>query len=241
MSTACTIKTYSALLMIFMGSLTGFSQEKNLSRWVIGLETGYNFRVSCPECPFFGHDHRGDVIPVAARTSYRLLRWLSLEGGFSYQVARHSQLLPLNSGSGIYDLAFRLPSLHLTAGPKINVRAGQGDFGIEYRMGLLAYTQSVQVQNGTAYAQRFSYGWQSAIAEAWRLSYTYWPATRLAVSINYELFTSRGGEYLNLDTRSAKRLPDDAYLRSALVPPSDTFWFDNFHFSNLLIGVHYRL
>jgi len=227
--------------MMLMGLLKGYSQEASLSRWVIGLETGYNFRVSCPECPHFSHDHLGDAVPVAARTSYRLLRWLNIEGAFSYQVARHSQLLPINSESGIYDLAFRLPALHLTVGPRVNIRIGQGDLGLEYRTGLLVYTQSAQVRNRMGYEQRFSYDWQYAVAGVWRLSYTYWAADRLAVSANYELFYSRRGTYLNLAPRAAERLPNDPYLRSALEPPNGTFWFDNFHFSNLLIGIHYRL
>ncbi|WP_282777010.1 hypothetical protein [Phaeodactylibacter xiamenensis] len=235
------MKRYQLLFYFFLLSGIGFSQEAALSRWTVGLETGLNFRVSCPECPFDGHDHLGDAVPVAARTSYRLLPWLSMEGAFSYQPARYSLLAGLNSGVGVYDLEFRLPALHLTAGPRIQVRIGQGDLGLEYRMGLLTYTQSVQVQNNTGYAQRFSYDWQTAIAEAWRLSYTYWPTARIAVSVNYELFTSRSGEYLNLDARSAERLPDSPALQGALQPPTDTFWFDNFHFSNLLIGIHYRL
>jgi len=235
------MKNYLVFLVILLGSLKGYSQEASLSRWVIGLEAGYNFRVSCPECPHFSQDHLGDAVPVAARTSYRLLRWLSIEGDLGYQVARHSQLLPLNSRSGVYDLAFRLPALYLTVGPRVNIRVGQGDLGLEYRTGLLVFTQSVQVQNGMGYEQRFSYNWQNATARAWRLSYTYWPTSRLAVSANYELFDSRRGEHLNLDTRSTKRLPDDAYLRNALEPPSDASWFDQFHFSNLLIGIHYRL
>jgi hypothetical protein len=164
-----------------------------------------------------------------------------MEGAVSYQAARYSQLAGLNSGSDVYDLAFRLPALHSTVGPRVQLRIGQGDLGLEYRMGLLTYTQSVQAQNSAGYAQRFSYDWQTAIAEAWRLSYTYWPAARIAVSINYELFTSRSGEYLNLDAQSAKRLSGNSHLRGALQPPSDTFYFDNFHFSNLLIGIHYRL
>lgn len=229
------------LLCFILFSFLGFSQEAPLSRWTVGLETGLNFRVSCPDCPFFGHDHRAGAVPVAARTSYRLLSWLSMEGAVSYQAARYSQLAGLNSGSDVYDLAFRLPALHFTAGPRVQLRIGQGDMGLEYRMGLLTYTQSVQAQNSAGYAQRFSYDWQTAIAEAWRLSYTYWPAARIAVSINYELFTSRSGEYLNLDARSAQRLSGNSHLRGALQPPSDTFGFDNFHFSNLLIGIHYRL
>ncbi len=235
------MRKYQLLFCFILFSLVGFSQEAPLSRWTVGLETGLNFRVSCPDCPFFGHDQLADAIPVAVHTAYRLLPWLSMEGAVSYQAARYSQLAGLNLGTDIYDLAFRLPALHLTAGPKVQLRIGQGDLGLEYRMGLLNYTQSVRVQSNSEYIQRFSYDWQTAIAEAWRLSYTHWPTTRIAVSINYELFTSRGGEYLNLDNRSAKRLPDDSHLRGALQPPSDTFGFHNFHFSNLLIGIHYRL
>jgi len=243
------MKNYLVFLVILLGSLKGYSQEASLSRWVIGLEAGYNFRVSCPNCPYFRHTHRSDAVPLGVNASYRLFRWLSLQGSFSYQTIRYSQFelsgfgIYGSSGLGVevYDLQFRLPTLTMMAGPRIQVRVGEGDLGLEFRTGLLAHTQSVMMKDSYGGKYSLDYNWVFTRAEAWRLSYLFWPTSRLALSANFEALFNIRGKYPEMDARSAGMVPNRPSLQRLLFPESDFFGYESFHFSNLLIGIHYRL
>ena len=221
------------------------SQEETRSRWTLGLETGFNFVTDCLVCSF-GQNHN-NAIPYAIRAEHRVFRWLSVQFSMGYFNTTHNRYTDRGFPSNLAenasaDLSFRLPTATATIGPRIQVRIGQGDLGLEYRDGLLAQTLWVEATEFNDQSYSFQHNWMATRAQAWRLSYTYWPTEQLAISINGETLSAWNLSYPELQGDLNSLLPESPYLHNLFSDPDhylnlvDYFWM-----SMVTIGVHYQL
>lgn len=239
------MKNLHLTALILLLPLLGYNQEAAMSRWTLGVETGFNFVTDCLVCS--SNQHHNNTLPYAIRAEHRIFRWLSMQFSLGYFNTTHDRLTTTEFGLSLAehasaDLSFRLPTATATIGPRLQIRIGQGDLGLEYRDGLLTQTLRVQATefNGRSYA--FQHGWTAARAQAWRLSYTYWAMKQLAISINGETLSAWSLGYPELQGDLSSLLPESPYLHRLFSEPNlymglvDYFWV-----SMITIGVHYRI
>jgi len=231
--------------LVLLLPLAGYNQESSKSRWTLGVETGFNFVTDCLVCS--SNQHHNNTLPYAIRAEHRIFRWLSLQFSLGYFKTTHDRLTTTEFGLSLAenasaDLSFQLPTATATIGPRLQIRIGQGDLGLEYRSGLLTQTLQVQATELNGRSHGLQHDWTTARAQAWRLSYTYWPTQQLAISVNGENLSAWNLGYPELKGDLNSLLPESPYLHRLFSEPDrymglvDYFWM-----STLTIGIHYRI
>lgn len=235
------------LLILGFGVSAAAQSVDTLSRFTLGLETGAGFDIYCGFCP--QRDHHQSILPVGAGAEYRLLRWLGARVQLGYYRLNSYSISTAGFGSGIaentpLDHAYGLNLFAVSAGPRLTLRVGQGDLGLEFRYGLMLRDLRQEVAGIGGRDYRINYRLTTADLRAWRLGYTYWPKPRLAVSFAAEIFNTRGTQPFAAQSGAEARLAGEpeAVLNQILIGRNDTFDRSSGpDMINLLIGIHYRL
>ena len=233
------------LVLVILGARAQSSDT--LSRITLGLDAGAGADIYCGFCP--NRDHHQGVIPVGVGAEYRLLRWLGAHAHLGYYRLNSHSTSTAGFGSGIaentpLDHAYGLNLFTVSAGPRLTLRVGQGDLGLEFRYGLMLRDLRQEITGIAGRDYRINYRPTTAQLQAWRLGYTYWPKPRLAVSFAAEIFNTRGTQPFAAESGAEAQLAGEpeAVLNQVLIGRDDTFDRSSGpDMINLLIGIHYRL
>lgn len=239
-----------SIYLIMIGSAcfsnTSHAQEQlPMSPWTIGVDIGINIYLECGECK--------EVISLnSAFTSgfllhYRLKKWFGLTGHLGYNRLQNYEMKTVVSNSfindrPIYQRDLKFNYVMLSAGPKFIVRIGQGDLGLETRMGLYTVSANMNIISPKGEPMEIDYKRRFSGFTSLKIDYTYWPKPNFGVSLGFENLTDRSSNSLFVDSFEPKNslseiYPDANQEELVKLSPTSRGAFR----INIVLGFTYRL
>lgn len=171
--------------------------QNKLSPWTIGLDLAspLNLDGDRDVQSFYDGVTYGRV---GANSSYRVARWLALEGQLQFHRRAMStqQSIFQNNVTGeryTYHLHEQTSLLSLGIGPKFMCRIGQGDLSLAIHYGASINSSTMRAVRFDQQEADISYRPKMLFVQQLELGYTYWPTTQLGISTKVSLQNFRTG------------------------------------------------
>lgn len=230
---------------LFLGSNL-HAQENNLkSPWIVGLDLGVNLFLECSSC-----NEQTSITSTYTNgifLHYRIKKWLGVSANTNYYRQQNYSSISLfddDTNTNIFtqrDIRFNFGTFSI--GPKLILRIGQGDLGLETRFGGVMKSARTTALSSEGNIYDIKYKAKFSSFTNLRIDYTYWPKSNFGITVGFEsaVDQSRNTSAFALEAFSPKTPLEDSYpnekasLLAQLAPLSN-----GSNWVNFIMGISYR-